>query len=236
MIIDMHCHSKAISRCCQLTYEQNINYAKECGIDALILTNHYYGAYLKYYESVEDLVEHYHKEYKDAKAYGDSVGVKVYYGIEITACQLQNSPDVHLLAYGVDEKFLTDHPYVYDYPLEKIYEAVKQYGGILVQAHPFRCVDRLVDTQYLDGIEISCHPKYFTTSQEKVKEVAKEKSLIITCGADYHGDTPYRPKCGLVVDELPKDINGIVEILMSKEKKTLLIHEVNEAQPKEYTY
>ena len=236
MIIDMHCHSKAISRCCQRTYKENINIAKNEGIDALILTNHYAREYLKYYESVEELVDCYHQEYQKAKEYGESVGVKVYYGVEITASQLQKSPDVHLLAYGVDERFLTDHPYIFDYPLGMTYETVKQYGGILVQAHPFRCVDRLVDTKYLDGVEISCHPKYNTTSQEKVKEIARENGLIITCGADYHGDTPYRPICGLVVDELPKDINEIVKILTSSNKKTLLIHEVNAEKPTEFSY
>ncbi len=233
MIIDMHCHSKAISRCCQLTYEQNIKSAKECGIDALILTNHYTGEYLKYYESIEDFVNHYHKEYLDAKHFGESVGVKVYYGVEIT---MAKEPVVHLIAYGVDEKFLTDHPYVFDYSLDKIYETVKRYGGILVQAHPFRLKDSLVDTNYLDGVEISCHPKYYTTSQDKVKSVAKEKGLIMTCGADYHGDVPYRPLSGLVVDNLPKNINEILKILSSNNSKTLLIHEVNAEKPTEFSY
>jgi hypothetical protein len=161
---------------------------------------------------------------------------KQFDGVEITADQLPKSPNVHLLAYGVDESFLTEHPYIFDYPLGMMYETVKQYGGILVQAHPFRCVDRLVDTKYLDGVEISCHPKYNTTSQERVKEVAKENGLIITCGADYHGDTPYRPICGLVVDTLPKNIGEIVELLTSNKTKTLLVHEVNEEKPIEFSY
>lgn len=236
MIIDMHAHSKGVSRCCQRTYKENIDIAKNEGIDGIILTNHYEKSYVKYYESIESLVEHYHQEYQKAKEYGESVGVKVYYGVEITADQLPKSPNVHLLAYGVDESFLTEHPYIFDYPLDKMYETVKQYGGILVQAHPFRCVDRLVDTKYLDGVEISCHPKYNTTSQERVKEVAKENGLIITCGADYHGDTPYRPICGLVVDTLPKNIGEIVELLTSNTTKTLLVHEVNEEKPIEFSY
>ncbi|MBO5224783.1 MAG: PHP domain-containing protein [Clostridia bacterium] len=233
MIIDMHAHSKGISRCCQLTYKENIDIAKNVGIDAIILTNHYARAYLKFYDNVEELVGCYHNEYKEAKSYGESVGVKVYYGVEIT---LTDDIRVHLLAYGVDESFLSAHPYVFDYPLKKIQKTVHEYGGILVQAHPFRCGDKLVDTDYLDGVEISCHPKYFTTSQADVKKVAKEKDVIITCGADYHGDTPYRPICGLVVDELPKDINAIVKILTSSNKKTLLIHEVNAEKPEQFSY
>lgn len=233
MIIDMHAHSKGISRCCRLSYEENVDIAKNEGIDALILTNHYAREYLRYYDSVEDLVEHYHNEYMRAKNYGESVGVKVYYGVEIT---ITEDVRVHLLAYGVDERFLTDHPYVFDYPLKKIQKTVHEYGGILVQAHPFRCGDKLVDTDCIDGVEISCHPKYYTTSQADVKKVAQQKGIIITCGADYHGDTPYRPKCGLVVDKLPENINALVEILMSKNKKTLLVHEVNEQCPEEYSY
>ena len=233
MLIDMHAHSKGISICCGKTYRENIDIAQNNGIDALILTNHYTKSYFARYKSVEDFVEQYYVEYENAKVYGESVGVKVYYGVEIT---LEIDKEAHLLAYGVGKEFLQQHPYVFDYPLEKIYEAVHSCGGILVQAHPFRKQDRLLDTDYLDGIEISCHPKYFTTASSKVKEVAKDKNLIITCGADYHGDVSYRPVCGLVTSEKIKDEKEIVTFLTSEEEKTLLIHEINEEKPQKFTY
>ena len=233
MLIDMHAHSKGISTCCGKTYRENIDIAKNNGIDALILTNHYTKSYFARYKSVEDFVEQYYVEYENAKAYGESVGVKVYYGVEIT---LEIDKEAHLLAYGVGKEFLQQHPYVFDYPLEKIYEAVHSCGGILVQAHPFRKQDRLLNTDYLDGIEISCHPKYFTTASSKVKEVAQDKNLIITCGADYHGDVSYRPVCGLLVEETPKDINEIVQILTSNKPKTLLIQELFAEKSEPYSY
>lgn len=229
----MHAHSKGISTCCGKTYRENIDIAKNNGIDALILTNHYTKSYFARYKSVEDFVEQYYVEYENAKAYGESVGVKVYYGVEIT---LEIDKEAHLLAYGVGKEFLQQHPYVFDYPLEKIYEAVHSCGGILVQAHPFRKQDRLLNTDYLDGIEISCHPKYFTTASSKVKEVAQDKNLIITCGADYHGDVSYRPVCGLLVEETPKDINEIVQILTSNKPKTLLIQELFAEKSEPYSY
>lgn len=230
MIIDMHNHSKGVSICCGRTYQENIDTAKNEGMDGIILTNHYQ----KFrYESEENFVEKYHEEYRKAKAYGEEKGVKVYYGIEIT---LESDRDVHFLVYGVGEEFLTAHPCIFDYSLEKIYETVHSFGGILVQAHPFRCGDKLVNTDYLDGIEISCHPKYHTTSSQRVKEVASEKNLIITCGADYHGDVPYRPVCGLCVDKAPKDIKEIVEILTSNKPKTLLVHECFAEKPETYSY
>ena len=233
MLIDMHAHSKGISACCSKTYRENIDIAKNNGIDAIVLTNHYTKSYIAKYKSVEDLVEQYYVEYENAKAYGKSIGVKVYYGVEIT---LEIDKEVHLLAYGVGNEFLQQHPYVFDYPLDKIYETVHSFGGILVQAHPFRRVDRLVNTDYIDGIEISCHPKYYTTSSQKVKEVASEKNLVITCGADYHGDVSYRPICGLIVDNPPKDIKEIVQLLTSNKPKTLLVHELFAEKPETYSY
>jgi histidinol phosphatase-like PHP family hydrolase len=216
-----------------VNYQQAVDEAKKNGIDGLILTNHYQKAYLSKYDSVEAFVAKYHEEYRKAKSYGESVGVKVYYGIEITYEKINM---VHLLAYGVGEEFLLAHPFVFDYTLEQIYDAVHSFGGILVQAHPFRCVDKLVDTAYLDGVEISCHPKYYTTSSQKVKEVAIKENLIITSGADYHGDVSYRPICGLEVDGVPQNINEIVDILTSNKPKTLLIHELFAEKPDRYSY
>lgn len=40
-LCDLHCHSSGISKCCRIPYTQVIDEAKQAGIQAIVLTNHY---------------------------------------------------------------------------------------------------------------------------------------------------------------------------------------------------
>ena len=46
MLIDLHTHSKGISRCCQIDGKDMVLVAKNAGMDGIILTNHYDKNYL----------------------------------------------------------------------------------------------------------------------------------------------------------------------------------------------
>ena len=40
MLVDMHCHSKGISRCCKVPIEDILERTKQAGIDAIVLTKY----------------------------------------------------------------------------------------------------------------------------------------------------------------------------------------------------
>ena len=46
MLIDMHVHSSGISTCCKIPYDEAIRRARDAGIDAIVLTNHYFDGYV----------------------------------------------------------------------------------------------------------------------------------------------------------------------------------------------
>ena len=193
MLIDMHVHSSGISRCCKIPYDEAIRAAKEAGIDGIYLTNHYARDYAKdigYAAFAEKYVE----EYAAAKAYGDSIGYPVWFGIELTWRACNNA---HLPIYGVGPEFVLEHPDLFDYSPEKLYEAVHAAGGVTVHAHPLRRGSRLLDLRYLDGIEANCHPGYEGPLYGELAPVAREAGKFMTCGSDYHGDVPFRPHCGI---------------------------------------
>ena len=81
MLIDMHTHSSGISGCCQLDVYEIVDAAKKTGLDGIILTNHYHSEGHLDYASVADYVENYIKEYEFARAYGEKVGLKVFFGV-----------------------------------------------------------------------------------------------------------------------------------------------------------
>ena len=127
MLIDMHAHTSGVSHCCVLPPEEIVRIAKETGLDGIVLTNHYAKDYVT--------VDKYINEYEITKAEGEKIGLKVFFGIEVTVVW---NPRIHLLVYGVTTDFLREHPALYDMSQEELYTLVHQYGGVLVQAHPFR--------------------------------------------------------------------------------------------------
>lgn len=231
MLIDMHAHSSGISHCCLLPYDKIIDSSLARGINGIVLTNHYQKSYAKDGNYLA-FAKRYTSEYKLAKAYGEKVGFKVFFGVEIT---MEKYGGTHLLVYGITESFIEENPTLFDLTLQELYTLVKKVGGIVVQAHPYRRVKNLLDVKYLDGVEVNCHPLYLNSYFEDMLKIATDNNLLLTCGGDYHADT-YRSKCGVY---LPSQINSseeLVKYLTTSTSIKLCIHEPNTQQPYDYLY
>ena len=199
--------------------------AKEAGIDGIVLTNHYQKGYISNGD-VNELVEKYIEEYLYTKKCGEKSGIKVFFGIEVT---MEKYPNVHMLIYGIAVDFLRKYPYLFDYTQEELYETVKNEGGILVQAHPFRNGTTVLDTDYMDGVEINCHPLYKKSYCQELIKIAEDNDLLLTCGGDFHADT-YRPKCGVYLPDDIADENMMVEYIKNSEEYSLRMQEPNEEE------
>ena len=226
MLIDLHAHSSGISHCCRIPYDEVIRTAKEAGLGGIVLTNHY----PKYYVTDGDyaaFARRYTEEFRLAKAYGDSVGMKVFFGAEVT---MERYGGAHLLLYAIPESFIEENPTLFDWTMEEMYNRVKAIGGTLVQAHPYRKVKNLLPTEYLDGVEVNCHPLYGKSDFADMVEIATENHLILTCGGDYHADT-YRPKCGVYLPDTLADSVELGRYLVEAPSLTLCVHEPNTEMP-----
>lgn len=223
MLIDLHAHTSGISTCCQAPAEVILQTAKEHGLDGIVLTNHYQKYYVKD-GNAPAFAQRYWEEFLHTKQVGDELGMRVFFGIEVT---MTARTIIHLLVYGVGKDFLDAHPLMYDYSQEELYRAVKDFGGVLVQAHPYRNGASLLDPAFLDGAEINCHPLYHTSEFPKVTADAKAHGLFLTCGGDYHADS-YRPHCGMMLPDDIKDGKELRDYLLSSPTLTLCVHEPNE--------
>ena len=226
MLIDLHAHSSGISHCCRIPYDAVIRAAKEVGLDGIVLTNHYQ----KFYVTDGDFAafaRRYTEEFRLTKAYGDSVGMKVFFGAEVT---MERYGGAHLLLYGIPERFIEENPTLFDWTMEEMYNRVKAIGGTLVQAHPYRKVKNLLPTEYLDGVEVNCHPLYGKSDYADMVEIATENHLILTCGGDYHADT-YRPRCGMYLPDTLADSIELGRYLVEAPSLTLCVHEPNTETP-----
>ena len=232
MLIDLHTHTAGISHCCPISYQTAIDEGRKVGLDGIVITNHYQ----KYYVTDGDyatFAKRFTEEFRLAKAYGDSVGFKVFFGAEVT---MDKYSDAHLQLYGITESFIEDNPMLCFYTMEEMYKAVKSldHPVAVVQAHPYRKGKSLLPLEYLDGLEINCSPMFLSYFSDMV-EIATKNRLILTSGSDYHGET-YRPKCGIYLPDTVTDSIGLGKYLLESPTLTLCVHEPNTDEPSHFEW
>ncbi|MBQ9080161.1 MAG: PHP domain-containing protein [Clostridia bacterium] len=227
MLIDMHVHSAPMSTCGKLPSDQIIERTKAAGLDGMVLTNHYNRKGMHEGETYEQYARRYISEYEFAKKYGDEHGFRVFFGIEVSMLAYKKA---HVVAYGVDYDFVFNNVNMIEYDQEQLYRAVKAAGGVLIQAHPYRKnVDRLMDINYLDGIELSCHPGYDGTHIDELSVIAKQNGKILTCGGDYHGGS-IRPHCGMYLPDSFETTQDIAKYLETTDAVKLCVQEVGDTE------
>ena len=232
MLIDLHAHTSGISKCCRIPAPEIIKAAKEHGIDAIVLTNHYQKNYITDGD-VPAFAARYVEEYRYTKRCGEEQGFPVFFGIEVT---MERYGGVHLLVYGVEEDFPLHYPALFDMTQEELYHLTKAHGGTLIQAHPYRQnIDRMLDPLYMDGIEVNCHPVYEGTHWETLVEFAKANGLLLTCGGDFHADT-HRVHCGIYLPDTVVSSRDICDHLNAADEIRLCVQEVNERTSFDLTY
>ena len=232
MLIDLHAHTSGISTCCRVPAPDIIKAAQDTGIDGIVLSNHYQRHYVKNGDAAA-FAERYVKEYEYTKACGDAAGFKVFYGMEVT---MELHSNAHILVYGVDPSFTLKYPETYAMTMADLYALVKENGGMLVQAHPFRGgKDVLQDLAYLDGVEANSHPLYDATHVEKLTKIAQSAGLILTSGGDYHADT-HRAHCGAYLPDDINDTHGLRDFLLSAESVDLRCQEPGSMESFRVTY
>lgn len=224
MLIDLHGHTKGISRCCRLYAPEVLAAAMEAGLDGICLCNHYQMCYVPDGDALA-FAHRYIDEFRATRAIGEEMGVRVFFGIEVT---MNRHRDEHILVYGVDEQFPLQYPALYELTQQELYERVHAAGGVMVQAHPMRKgKNLLMDPAYLDGVEVNCHPKYDRTYAEEMAELANSNNWILTCGGDYHADT-HRVQCGVYLPDHIADSVQLGQYLKQAEVLRLRVQEVGE--------
>ncbi len=221
MLIDMHTHSSGVSHCAKKDAAGMIDDSKAVGLDGFVLCNHYTKKYVEAM-GIPEFNQRYTNEYRETKKLGDLCGFRVFFGIEVT---MEFCQDVHMLIYGVDDEFHKRHLRLYDMTQKELYSLVKSEGGILVQAHPMRGGNNvLLDTEYLDGVELNNHIKYDGPHTDYFCTLAHKHGIFVTSGGDYHADTR-RTYCGVYMPDDITDCFGVKDFLLSAKSYDLQLED-----------
>lgn len=107
----------------------------------------------------------------------------VLLGIEF---RLDYQEETDFLVYGLGEEFLLANPDILQLKFPAFSALVRESGGLLVQAHPFRNNVVISDPRLIDGVETwNCSSRH--ASRNDVAEFWADRfSLIKTSGSDLH--------------------------------------------------
>lgn len=214
---ELHCHMN-YSGCSEVSAADTVQKYVDKGYTTLVVTNHFNPHHFRRDGSFETLVRGTFDAFEETRAAaGDRLHVLM--GMELTFNYMPND----FLLYGIDEKFITDiGEKIFDLRLWELRDMLNEIGGLIIQAHPFRYGQTVVNPADVHGIEIfNGH-----TGQHSHNEVAKHWALywmehhrndgtyILTSGSDHHHTWQY-PVAGIETDEPITTMDELLSVLKS---------------------
>lgn len=213
---ELHLHSKDCSACAISDFKEMLDAAAEHGYSGVVFTNHF----LRGNTSIDrklpwkEFVKPYAESYYSAKAYGERLGLTVFFGIEEG---YGNGKEV--LIYGITPELIADNPEFKEWNIKEKVDFVRKNGGITVCPHPFRKApyipdpDSPPDTSLFDAIE-GCN--YCNTPQENIKavEFAKRNNMVCTAGGDIHNALNFGHS-GISVETKIETAEQLVKVIKS---------------------
>ncbi len=189
MKIDLHVHTKERSPCGRSGEEEMIQAAIAFGLDGLAFTDHHRLVPL-------DRLEALNRKY---------VPFRIFDGIEISVTEGED-----VLVLGVRDSVLETRSWSYP----ELFAFVREWGGFLVLAHPFRYHDQIdIDIERYPPDAIELHSKNIGACDES------QIRAVLTCQGLrplYNSDAHQAEHVGLYYNRLarvPRDEGELVEIL-----------------------
>lgn len=214
---ETHCHCSQSSRCGRSTSQEMVRAYHAAGFTGMVLTDHFVLGSTAVDRSLPwaDQMNCYWQAYLDAKKVGDELDFDVIFGIEHAY-----GDGKEILIYGIDLPFLLANPDAPEIPLEEFVRRVHDYGGIVVQAHPYRnrwYVNMAVGprTDLIDGVEV-CNVCNQPGEDKQALALAQAGNYIMTCGGDIHLATDER--LGTAGIALPYRIHDEKELVQALKK------------------
>lgn len=215
-VYEMHQHTAGCRACGIGNPADTVKALYQEGFAGMVLTNHFYhgNTGIDRRQSWENFVHPYEEAYREAKAVGNRLGFDVLFGLEEGV-----GGGKEVLLYGITPQFVYDHPELREADLELIARLVRENGGLVFQAHPFRVRGYITDPgiimplEYLDGIEAynACNNE---TENYRAALFAEQHMLQVSAGSDAH--VPEFPKrYGIAVDRRITNEEDLAQVLRS---------------------
>ncbi len=142
---DTHVHTSEASRCAISSGADVARFYSEIGYDGFCVTDHFFNGNTCIREDLpwEERIELFCRGYENARAEGAKYGLRVFFGWEYSF----NGTD--FLTLGLDKSWLLGHPRLLSLNLADYCSLVREDGGYIIHAHPFR------EAGYIEYIRLS---------------------------------------------------------------------------------
>ena len=221
-LYETHMHTMEGSGCGRNTAVEQVYAYKKRGYQGIIITDHFINGYSTCPKqsrlSWERKMEYVVSGYLAAKSEGDLIGLDVFFGWEYTV----RGSD--FLTYGLDWDFLMANPNLHKLEVPAYSEIVRNNGGFLAQAHPFRDQPYIeykypVKPKYLDAVEVF-NASDTPQTNDKARNFAKENNLPFIAGSDSHS-VNIKFYSGIILEQRAKSIHDIIEAIKTRKVKLI---------------
>lgn len=211
--IDLHVHSKDVSRCSNCPADIIVQKYADAGYDAVCLANHFDPdlAFFSPEKTFSSAVDVFMEGYRKLKEAAETDGrLHVILAMEVRFKENMND----YLVYGVTEEFLRSVDDFTSVGIRKYSEKVHEAGLMIVQAHPFRFGMTNTNPGHLDGIETHNGHVYHNSNNDIARMWADKYNLIKTSGTDHHDI--HQPITGGIISDTPvRDGETLISVLKS---------------------
>jgi len=219
-LYETHMHTAEVSACAIKSAAQQAAKYKEMGYTGIIITDHFINGYTTCPKNIpwDEKMRFFMTGYEAAKKAGDKLNLDVFLGWEFT---IRGSD---FLTYGLDLEFLLAHPGFDKMNIEKYSTLVRENGGYIAQAHPYRD-EYYIEHKYpvaphlLDGVEVY-NEMDKRVSNEKALAFAQKNNLPMQSGTDSHGRGNLYYS-GIILRQRAESIHDIIRAIKNKETKQI---------------
>lgn len=231
---ELHTHNCLGSKCGTFTPAELVETFISQGYTGIFTTDHFFNgntAAPGKEEPWKYRVEKYCDAYRAVKKEGDKRGLDVFFGIEYTVPLGGNNPNSNagcdFLIIGVDEDWLVRNGGdVEECPTGVYLNRIRNAGGTVIQAHPYRLEHRYMNhiclfPDCVDGVEVLNTSPNTLECNVLARSYADYYGFFHTAGSDIHGND----RMLLGVTELPEkaaDERDFAQMLKQK-KQTIYI-------------
>lgn len=214
---ETHMHTKEGSACGRSSGKEMVQAYKAAGYTGVFVTDHFFNGNCAVDRSLpwEEKVELFCKGYESAKEEGDKIGLDVFFGFEYCF----DAAD--FLVYNLSKEWLLQHPDIDKWEPRTAFREMKNGGGFIIHAHPFRERDYInhihLFPRDVDGVEsVNGGQLLEPWMNERARIYAMMYELPITSGSDSHFAGGL-PGCGVSVEKRFEKPGDYLEALRSKE-------------------
>lgn len=183
---ETHVHTKEGSACASGTGQEMVRAHIEAGYSGMIVTDHFFNGNTAVPADLpwESRVELFCQGYENAVEEAKGTGFHVFFAWEYSY------RGTDFLTYGLGKEFLLEHRDILDWSTEEYLDIVRDSGGFICHAHPFReafYIDALrLYPDRVNAVEVINASHADPRFNEKALVYAAKHNLIKFSGSDTH--------------------------------------------------